>query len=128
MDEDFLRILEKIREAGVTPGIALPYDSTIEDVKAALRSVSKILLLAIPRPGISGQHFQEEIFRLVREINELPDRNNFDVCVDGGINLEISQKLDVEKIVSASFVLSGQDSRKCIINLQTEGKYAANYR
>ena len=72
--------------------------------------------------------FQEKVFDLVRQINELPNRNSFDVSVDGGITLQISQRLNVEKVVSASFILNRENTLECIHNLQTEGKYAANYK
>lgn len=128
IDEDLHSLFERIRSAGVIPGIALPWNASAADVKDALKLTSRILILAIARPGISGQVFQPEVFELIREINRLPDRNDFNLCVDGGINLEISQQLDVEKVVSASYVLNKQDSRQCIMELQTEGKYAGNHQ
>ena len=128
IDEDLPAALDKIRAAGVTPGIALSCDAAIEDVAAALEYTSQILILAISKPGISGQHFQERVFDLVRQINEMPNRNSFDVSVDGGITLEISQQLNVEKIVSASYILNRDNPLERIHHLQTEGKYAANNR
>ena len=60
---------------------------------------------------------------MIKTINSLPFRNNFTLCVDGGVNEQIVNFLEAENIVSGSSVLKNSNPKKQIMRLQTAGRY-----
>ena len=90
-----------------------------------LKKADYVLLLTIPNPGSSGQKFDMDGLDRIKRINKLPFRNQFVVCVDGGVNENIVNMLEVENIVSGSSVLKSPNPRKQIMRLQTVGRYEA---
>ena len=60
---------------------------------------------------------------MIKKLNDLPFRNKFTLCVDGGINEHIVNLLEAENIVSGSSVLENSDPKKQIMRLQTVGRY-----
>jgi pentose-5-phosphate-3-epimerase len=82
-----------------------------------------VLLLAIPKPGFSGQKFDMEILPWIDELNQHANRQNFEICLDGGVNQTTVKYLNVESVVSGSFILSAPNPIKNIMLLQTSGEY-----
>jgi multidrug efflux pump len=48
----------------------------------------------------------------------------FEICVDGGVNDSTVKYLNVESVVSGSYILSAPNPIKNIMHLQTSGEYA----
>ena len=88
-----------------------------------LEYVKHVLLLAIPKPGFSGQKFDMEILPWIDELNQHANRQNFEICLDGGVNKTTVKYLNVESVVSGSFILSAPNPIKNIMLLQTSGEY-----
>jgi len=118
-------LLKKIKSSGKKAGLALSMDTKPLEVKSLLKKADYILLLTIPIPGKSGQNFDIIGLDRIKELNSLSFRNQFVLCVDGGVDENIIGILAVENIVSGSSVLKNADPKRQIMRLQTAGRYEA---
>lgn len=118
-------LIHKIKQSGKKAGIALTMATNPNDILDLLKIVDYVLLLTIPKPGSSGQKFDMDGLQRIKQINSLPFRNQFVLCIDGGVNENIVNLLDVENIVSGSSVLKNPDPKRQIMRLQTVGRYEA---
>lgn len=126
INEDLGKTLLDIKEKGCKPGVAISVNEPIDLVQEYLDSglIKHVLLLAIPKPGFSGQKFDINALSVLENLNKNKCRKNFKICVDGGVNRSTIKFLNVESIVSGSFVLSSDNPIKNIMYLQTSGEYA----
>jgi pentose-5-phosphate-3-epimerase/putative flippase GtrA len=116
-------LLTKIKSSGKKAGLALSTNTNPLEVESFLKKADYVLLLTIPRPGKSGQSFDTIGFDRIKELNNLPFRDQFVLCVDGGVNENIVNLLAAENIVSGSSVLKNIDPKRQIMRLQTVGRY-----
>lgn len=123
IDEDVGEVLQKIREAGCQPGIAVSMSESFDDIFKYLDQVENVLILSIPKPGFSGQKFDADALERIARLEEYPRRSSLEVCVDGGVNQSTVGILNVDKVVSGSFVLQAKNPVRQIILLQTSGEY-----
>ena len=124
--ENLKELFTLIKGGGKKIGMALTMDTNIKKVTSLIKNVDYLLLLTIPNPGNSGQKFDMEGLTRIKEINNLPFRKNFTLCVDGGVNEDIVNILEAENIVSGSSVLKNQNPKRQIMRLQTSSRYEAN--
>jgi len=80
--------------------------------------------LTIPQPGFSGQRFDVSALPILEKLNAHKNRSEFEICVDGGVNDSTVKYLNVESVVSGSYILSAPNPIKNIMHLQTSGEYA----
>jgi len=125
-DEEIETILKQIKQSGKKAGIALCMSTFPETVEKQLKNVDAVLLLTIPEPGRSGQKFDMDGLVHIDQLNSMPFRGKFSICVDGGVNEKIVSQLQVENIVSGSAVLNHKDPKSQILCMQTAGRYAAS--
>jgi len=123
INENIQEVIKKIESAGVKAGIAVGISEKLESIYPFLENVKHVLLLAIPKPGFSGQKFDMEILPWIEELNQHKNRQNFEICLDGGVNQTTVKYLNVESVVSGSFILSAPNPIKNIMLLQTSGEY-----
>ena len=97
----------------------------LSEIKNLFSEVDSVLLLTIPHPGQSGQKFDFDALEKIKFINKLPNRKDFSLCIDGGINENTIKHIDSEFIVSGSSVLSSKNPQRKIMYLQTSGRYEA---
>ena len=121
--ENVSELFEIIKSKGKKPGLALTLTTNIDEEIELLKQSVYVLLLTISNPGSSGQKFDMDGLERIKQINSLPFRKQFMLCVDGGVNENIVNLLDAENIVSGSSVLNNSDPRKQIMRLQTVGRY-----
>lgn len=123
IDEDIDAVLRSIRDAGKQAGIAILADTPLESARRHLERIDGVLLLAILKPGSSGQSFQMATLERISDLNRWPERSHVDVCVDGGVTEANVGLLNVEIVVSGSSVLRSADPRRQIMRLQTSSNY-----
>lgn len=121
MDKNFLESVKKIEKNNVIAGLAIHYKTNIEDFKKLIPDFKNILILAIDKPGNSGQEFQEKTLDLLEKINKVNHRIN--ICVDGGVNIGNISKINSVSVVSGSEVLNSVNPRKKIMGLQTVSRF-----
>lgn len=74
--------LQKIINAGLTPGIAINPGTSVETVFEMLRIVKKVLVMAV-NPGNAGQMFMPYVGEKVNKLLELKDEMDFEIYWDG---------------------------------------------
>lgn len=126
MDEILSEVIDKINLKNVKAGIALTVNEPLEIIDSYIETnkVNHILLLAIPQPGFSGQKFDITALQLLEKLNAHKNRSKFEICVDGGVNALTVKYLNVESVVSGSYILGAQNPIENIMHLQTSGEYA----
>ncbi len=126
INEDIEEVINRINTKGVNAGIAVGINDDLSLVANYLNKklINHILLLSIPQPGFSGQKFDSSALTILEELNNHKERANFDICVDGGVNISTVKYLNVESVVSGSYILSAANPILNIMHLQTSGEYA----
>jgi len=126
IDENLSEVIDMINSRGVEAGIALSVYEPLDVIDTYIEQgkVKNILLLTIPQPGFSGQKFDITALPLLEKLNSHKYRSQFKICVDGGVNDSTVKFLNVESVVSGSYILSATNPIKNIMHLQTSGEYA----
>jgi pentose-5-phosphate-3-epimerase/putative flippase GtrA len=126
IEENLEAIIDKINRNKVRAGIALSIHEPLELIDSFIESekIKHVLLLAIPQPGYSGQKFDISAIPILEKLNKHKNRSLFEICVDGGVNNLTIKYLNVESVVSGSFILNAKNPIINILNLQTSGEYA----
>ena len=124
-DEDLNGTFEKIRSAGKRVGLCVTMATPLDKVKPLAAKIDLLMLLAIAKPGHSGQELELPVVERIAEIQHWPERKHFELCVDGGVNERNIGLLNVEKIVSGSSVLNHPNPTRQIMRLQTSSNYEA---
>jgi ribulose-phosphate 3-epimerase len=119
------KVIKEIKKAGRLPGISLLIETPINQIMKYLADCNNVLLLAIKNPGRSGQVFDYDILEKVKALGTNPIRKSISVCVDGGVNENTNRLLNVEMVVSGSFVLSAKRSCRNIMKLQNTSNFEA---
>lgn len=125
LDEPVTQVLAAIRSGKRRAGLCLRIDESPELLRPYLHEIDLVLLLAIADPGSSGQSQDSRVLEHIRAINKWPEREQLDLCVDGGVNEQNIGSLDVEFVVSGSSVLNHGDPQRQILRLQTSSNYEA---
>ncbi len=107
------RVIQRIRELGVSPTAALNPASPLDGVKHVLFDLDMILLMTV-NPGFGGQKFIRGVLPKVRQCRKLIDETHVDVLleVDGGVHTDTIGDLaeaGVDVFVSGSAIFDGPD-------------------
>jgi len=121
--EDHLKLIKEIKNKNVIPGIVLHAKNNYKNIKKIVENFNEILILSIENPGFSGQKFLNNSFKIINEINNLPNRSNLRLCVDGGVASNLISKFVSDRIVSGSDVLNNSNPKRQIMKLQTLSRY-----
>lgn len=117
IDEDILSIKKKYENILELCPVIQP-DIDLKNYENILLNFQRLLILCISKPGKSGQRFNKDTFNLLDEIKLNKKLKNLKICIDGGINNEILQKVDVQEAVSASYVLNSKNPVNAILDLK----------
>lgn len=74
--------LQKIINAGLTPGIAINPGTSIETVMEMLVIVKKVLVMAV-NPGNAGQMYMPYVGKKITKLLAIKDEMNFEIYWDG---------------------------------------------
>jgi len=121
IQENAEELLKKIRQKGVKAGLAIKPQTTIPEIEHLLDKVDFILVLGV-EPGYSGQKFIEDIIPKFKQLREIQEKKqlNFIIGVDGGINMEIAHQIDVDLIVSGSYIFNSDNIPDAISSLRNQ--------
>ena len=127
IDENINEIKKLILNNGCKPGIVLhgTRDYTNE-LKQISLSFKEIMVLCIEKAGYSGQKFFDGSYKVIDQLNNLKNRKDFNLHIDGGVNTSNIKTIKAQFIVSGSAVLNSENPRNEIMILKTFGKYS-NY-
>ena len=118
-----MEAINKIKSKKKIPGIVLHSIYDYKNIEEIVKNFNQILVLSITQPGVSGQEFNERSYKLINKINLIKLRNEYTVCVDGGVKSKIINKFISEKVVSGSEVLNNSNPIRKIMSLQTLARY-----
>ncbi len=126
IDENLSEIIDKINKSDVEAGIALSVHEQLDVIDSFIdyNKIKHVLLLSIPNPGFSGQMFDSSALPILEKLNTHKNRHKFKICVDGGVNDITVKFLNVESVVSGSYILGASNPVENIMHLQTSGEYA----
>lgn len=117
-----LRLIDHIRNNGISPAIVLNPHTPISSLKHIINSVDMVLLMSV-NPGFGGQKFMPIVIDKVKELKELIYKTN-SICmieVDGGVNGLNVAELDeagADIVVAGSYIFSSNDYETAIRSLK----------
>ena len=118
IDEEIKKVSSLINENNIETGLVLHPSVKYDNLENITKSYKEVLILCIEKPGESGQEFLDTSTELINKINNLKNRDKFNLCVDGGLSQKNISKIECEKIVSASNVFKNANPKKQITYLQ----------
>lgn len=104
-------------------GIVVDHNAKDNDIAYVLEKFSKVMVLCIEVPGISGQKYFDKIDKKIELINKNKINKNIKVVLDGGMTPKIASKHYVDEIVTASSVLENKFSKLQLSKFQTSKQY-----
>ena len=124
IDDNMQDVIEMAKKKNIQIGVVLHsinfYDNILEDIT---NKFSNIMILCIPKPGFSGQKFNEKSHHLIEKLNKIQKSKKINLFVDGGVNEINIKNINAENIISGSNVLNNVDPRQQIMRLKTFGRY-----
>ncbi|QIX86860.1 ribulose-phosphate 3-epimerase [Campylobacter ureolyticus] len=117
-----LRLIDHIRNNGISPAIVLNPHTPISLLKHIINSVDMVLLMSV-NPGFGGQKFMPIVIDKIKELKELIYKTN-SICmieVDGGVNGLNVAELDeagADIVVAGSYIFSSNDYETAIRSLK----------
>ncbi len=102
--------IQKIMDAGITPGIAINPGTGIDEVKMLLRIVKKLLVMSV-NPGNAAQLFLPYVREKYDQLLKLKDEMDFEVYWDGACGadkIEEYAPLGVKGFVLGTTLLFGK--------------------
>ena len=104
--------LQKIIDAGISPGIAINPGTSIEEVKMLLRIVKKVLVMSV-NPGNAAQMFLPYVREKYDELLLIKDKMDFDIYWDGACGADKIREyapLGVKGFVLGTTLLFGKEA------------------
>ena len=123
IDESIDGLIKKIKKSNCEPGLVISVNDDFDKIFETIYKFKNLLVLSIEKPGFSGQNFQYKTLDLINKIQDLKKSQNFNICVDGGVNLKTIKVLNVDSVVSGSFVLKSKNPINNILYLKSGGYY-----
>jgi len=115
-------IISKVKENNKKVGIIINPDTTIAEIVPFLKDIDLVLVMSVV-PGWSGQKFIPNTIDRVNELAKYKEQYDFEIEVDGGVNLENAKKLNpVDILCSASTIFKADDPNLAIQLLKESDK------
>ena len=88
------RVLQKIRAAGIRPGVTLNPGTPLSAIEPVLHMVDLVLVMTV-NPGFGGQQFIPEVLEKIKNLVRLREVHSYDylIEIDGGVNAGIAEEL-----------------------------------
>ncbi len=102
---NIIRLLKKIRDAGLKAGIGINPAGGTEGIRYILEYLDLIVVMAV-EPGFGNQEFEEKTYEKVGLLHEYLLEQGYDIpiAVDGSVTIERAQRL---KASGASWFIVG---------------------
>jgi ribulose-phosphate 3-epimerase len=88
------RVVQQIRAAGASPGVALNPATPLSSVEYVLGDIDLLLVMTV-NPGFGGQEFIESMLGKIGEARRMVERTgrDIDIAVDGGVDLSTCRRI-----------------------------------
>jgi ribulose-phosphate 3-epimerase len=116
------RLIQKIRELGIKPAIALNPHSRVEELEYILADLDMVLIMSV-NPGFGGQSFIESALPKIEKLRKMIDKRGLKTLieVDGGVsnkNIDLLKKAGVDIVVSGSYIFKQENLKEAIDSLR----------
>jgi ribulose-phosphate 3-epimerase len=116
------RLIQKIRELGIKPAIALNPHSRVEELDYILADLDMVLIMSV-NPGFGGQSFIESALPKIEKLRKMIDERGLKTLieVDGGVsnkNIDLLKKAGVDIVVSGSYIFKQENLKEAIDSLR----------
>lgn len=120
------RTIQKIRQQGITAGVALNPATPLQVIEPILNLVDLVLVMSV-NPGFGGQSFIEDTYKRLRQLRTIRDEHGagFLIEVDGGVNLDNIERVTqsgADVLVAGSAVFKAKNIPQRIENLTKKAK------
>ncbi len=114
-------IINEIKKKGKNVGIAINPNTNVSEIRPYLEAIDLVLVMCV-YPGKSGQKFIPQSIDKVNRLSVYKRDFDFEIEVDGGINLENAKKLNVDILSSTSTILNSNTPNAIIQSLKHSQK------
>ena len=114
------RVLDRIRKAGLKPGVCLNPGSPLALVEPVLKDADLLVMMCV-NPGWGGQQFIDGSLDRIKAARAIRDRLNprLDIEIDGGVTAETGRQSVVcgaTVLVAGNFVYTHPQGKKAAIS------------
>jgi ribulose-phosphate 3-epimerase len=116
------RLIQRIRELGIKPAIALNPHSRVEDIEYLLSELEMVLIMSV-NPGFGGQKFLPAVLKKIEKLRDMRIELGLDflIEVDGGVsdkNIDVLKDAGVDIAVSGSYIFGHKSPEEAIRSLK----------
>lgn len=115
-------IINEIKNRGKSTGIAINPNTKISEIIPYLDAIDLVLVMCV-YPGRAGQRFIPQSVDKVNHLTKYKKDFDFEIEVDGGINLENAEKLNADILSSTSTILNSITPNTIIQMLKHSERY-----
>ncbi len=120
IEDDVSELISLIHSLGISAGIAIKLETSIQDIESYLDSIENVLIMGII-PGYGGQKLVRSSVDKIDELIRYREKYNYHykISLDGGVNADTRGLLDnLDIIVAGSYVCESDDYQKTINTLR----------
>ncbi len=115
-------VIDYIHSKNIKVGISIKPNTKIEELISYLSDIDMVLLMSV-EPGMGGQVFIENSYKRLNKLNELKNKYNFLIEIDGGINeSNIANLNGLDIAVVGSYITSSENYQEQIDKLLNKVK------
>lgn len=120
------RVIQQIRDAGMSPAVTLNPSSPVSLLEDILPDVDMVLLMSV-NPGFGGQKFIPGTIDKIKRLRRMIDDRGLTthIEIDGGINAETGAQCveaGADVLVAGSYVFANENPEEAIRSLKALGK------
>ncbi len=117
-------LIKKIKSLGSKVGLSINPETSIKTLDAFLNLIDSILVMGV-NPGFGGQNFIQSSHEKIKHLKSIKNNRklNFEIAVDGGVNLDNTQKLvesGVDILIAGTTIFHSENRKKTIQSLKAK--------
>ena len=121
-DEEVIKLINYIKEAGIKPAISIKPNTSEEAIKKFIPMLYMVLIMTV-EPGKGGQKLIPSCLDKAKNLKDYIEQNNLDtyIEVDGGVNKETIEAVKNAKVdiaVAGSAIINAEDYKQAISELK----------
>ena len=117
IQQDIMNLIKYIKSLNIKVGISIKPHTRVEQIIKYLDYIDLVLVMTV-EPGMGGQEFIIDTIDKVKQLNDLKDKYNFKIEVDGGINDTTIKKVEADIYVVGSYITRDNNYEEKIQNLK----------
>ena len=121
---DLKRMVKKIRQLNVRPGIVLKPVTSLKTLLPILDEIDLVLIMSV-NPGFGGQSFIPSTLKKIERLRKMVDQNRYplEIEVDGGVKIENIKEVSIaggDIFVVGTGIFKTKDYEETIRKLRQE--------